>query len=189
MTPKRSLSSCGDPRAVGAGFSLVELMAAMTVTLLIMGSVLALVLSARKVYEVDRVRVGVNRSLRAAADFLVTDVHQAGERLPGDLFFVIVTDSPDYVRESFGFLDKLHICVDTPEPVDLSLFALCKYNIVANSTFSWWGAWLNQIDGQVVIAPEYFMGWSKRMWIPWAFEHHPGDWTYLDVLDLVEGDD
>lgn len=113
----------------------------------------------------------------------------AVERLPRDLFFIIVTDSPDYVRESFGFLDKLHICVDTPEPVDLSLFALCKYNIVANSTFSWWGAWLNQIDGKVVIAPEYFMGWSKRIWIPWAFEHHPGDWTYLDVLDLVEGDD
>lgn len=111
----------------------------------------------------------------------------AVERLPRDLFYVIATDSPDYVRENFGFIGKLHICVDNPEPIDISLFGLCKYNIVANSTFSWWGAWLSRIEDKVVIAPEYHMGWSKRKWIPWSFEHHPRDWTYIDVLDLVEG--
>lgn len=50
---------------------------------------------------------------------------------------------------------------------DMYLMSICKHNIIPNSTFGWWGAWLNQNTNKIVIAPKKWRNrWEAEDWCP-----------------------
>lgn len=73
-----------------------------------------------------------------------------------DPHFFIFSDDPDWVRDNFH-LDYPVTIISHNGPQknyeDLRLMSLCHHNIIANSTFSWWGAWLNLHPDKIVFAP------------------------------------
>lgn len=110
---------------------------------------------------------------------------EAAKKLPKNTKFIIVTDDVEYASKNLNFLPIFHISTENNEAVDMHLFGLCKYNIIANSSFSWWGAWLNQQEEKVVIAPKNHIGWSVGVNIPFSFDSCVDDWVYIDIPKLL----
>lgn len=78
------------------------------------------------------------------------------ERFPGSVEFYIFTNDFPWAEEHFGGMDCHFVKGNTGADSfrDMQLMSLCRHNIVANSSFSWWGAWLNRNPDKIVIAPE-----------------------------------
>ena len=65
---------------------------------------------------------------------------------------VIFSDDPEWCKEQSLFeSDRFLVAEGNINYVDLCLMSLCKAHIIANSSFSWWGAWLAK--SEKVIAP------------------------------------
>ncbi len=79
------------------------------------------------------------------------------EAVPGATFYFF-SDDIDWCKENFS--GSRYAFVTGHEPFeDMYLMSKCHHHIIANSTFSWWGAWLNESPGKIVIAPKK---WHSR---------------------------
>ena len=86
---------------------------------------------------------------------------------PDDMPVVVFSDSIDWVKEQDLFKpDRFMISEQTDKfsdgalvpYIDLCLMTLCDHAIIANSSMSWWGAWLIQNEYKKVVAPKMWFG-------------------------------
>lgn len=72
--------------------------------------------------------------------------------------YFIFSDDIEWCKLNFGFLNNVVFVDGNEDYEDLYLMSFCKNNIMANSSFSWWGAWLNDNKNKKVIAPKKWFG-------------------------------
>ncbi len=107
---------------------------------------------------------------QSAYDYLVANIG-------GNFNLFVFSNDINWVKENMHFPNMYIVDNNQGESSfrDMQLMALCNHNIVANSSFSWWGAWLNQYDNKIVIAPKK---WINRE-TPLANAVIPDIWVKL----------
>ena len=80
--------------------------------------------------------------------------------------FIFCSDDINWCKENFKG-DKFYFVENEKDYIELYLMSLCNNNITSNSSFSWWGAWLNQNENKKVI--------GTKKWFGNAINHFTGD--------------
>ena len=81
------------------------------------------------------------------------------EHFHPETLFLIFSDDIEWCKNAFSKINiKMHFIENNFDYEDLYLMSFCKNNIICNSTFSWWAAWLNNHEGKKVIAPKKWFG-------------------------------
>jgi Glycosyl transferase family 11 len=78
-----------------------------------------------------------------------------------DARFFVFSDDPAFAKfwaRSYPRMTVVEASAGAEAHESLHLMSLCRHHIVANSTFSWWGAWLNARADRQVVAPDRWLG-------------------------------
>ncbi|MEJ2704216.1 MAG: glycosyltransferase [Sedimentisphaerales bacterium] len=136
----------------------------------------------RKLYGVSCGQVdtrGVNIHGSVPLDYYYRCIERLTQTIKNPHFFVF-SDDPGWARDNLKLPYPTTVVANNgpgKDYEDLRLMSLCKHYIIANSTFSWWGAWLNPEKDKMVFAPGQWFN---------AAEHNvkdliPETWTKISV--------
>jgi hypothetical protein len=107
------------------------------------------------------------------------------QRLGSDLVYYIFSDDIIWARANLKF-EGAKVFVDwnnaTRDFEDLRLMTQCRHHITANSTFSWWGAWLGHSDGITLTPNRWFADETKG---PKMDDLLPRNWIRIPVGESV----
>lgn len=107
-------------------------------------------------------------------------VEEAMKKFPKNSLYVVFSDNIKWCKKHLTVLNNRVIFVEGDKYYnDFYLMSLCKHNIVSNSTFSWWAAYINQNPNKIVVAPKHFMypDAPKRL----GGDIWPPEWITIDT--------
>lgn len=106
------------------------------------------------------------------------------DRVDNKLPVYCFSDDPDWVKSELHLENSFVVDWNKGDESwqDMYLMSLCHHNIIANSTFSWWGAWLNTNKDKIVVAPYRCF---NTILTP---EIHPDEWFTIYPKGYVKND-
>lgn len=104
-----------------------------------------------------------------SVDYYLSAMELVRQRLEKPSFFVFCEDV-DWAQDVLGGFSDVTIMDPQAPEHDMAIMSYCRHQIIANSSFSWWGAFLNRNPGQIVIGPST---WFRNGSIPIDVILHP----------------
>ena len=104
------------------------------------------------------------------------NINVALSECTGRIIKIMFSDDPEWCHEQDFFAGDRFLVSDSGDNItDMCLMSMCQYHIMANSTYSWWGAWLS--NSKDVIAPKLWFGPDGQD----PKDVYVDRWEYLDV--------
>jgi Glycosyl transferase family 11 len=91
---------------------------------------------------------------------------------------LFISDDIEFVKKEFSEKDN-YFYENNTEIIDFQLLLNADILIIANSSFSWWAAWLNKKINKIIYAPNYFLGFKINRFYPAGIKIN--DWNWIDV--------
>jgi hypothetical protein len=88
-------------------------------------------------------------------EYVFSAIHFIRQKVSAPVFFIF-SDDMQWCRKNLVMPEETHFIdwnTDKDSFRDMQLMSLCRHNIIANSSFSWWAAWLGTHDNKIVVAP------------------------------------
>lgn len=102
-------------------------------------------------------------------DYYMRSVDYFRKRFDSPIFLIFSND-PEWVKDNLGLQsDSVVVTCNQGEYSyrDMLMMSRCNHNIIANSSFSWWGAWLNSNPNKIVVCPtEWFKDKMSSFIVP-----------------------
>ena len=92
---------------------------------------------------------------QSALDTLLEQM-KAQKKFSGNINLFVFSDDIEWAKENLhtGFQTTFVSGPDIDTCEEMTLMSACRHNVISNSTFGWWGAWLNRNEGKIVVAPK-----------------------------------
>lgn len=100
---------------------------------------------------------------------------EAIKHFNNDVKFIVFSDDISWCKENLGLDNALYS--ENSTAVDLCIMSKCDDHIIANSSYSWWGAWLNLNVNKKVIAP--------KIWFGPYYQHHDTKDLYCEGWSII----
>ena len=102
-------------------------------------------------------------------DFIILDIKYYKKAIEhifkkiNDPIFFIFSDDIKWCEKNLNFINNKYYIKSKKDYEDLYLMSKCKHNIIANSTFSWWAAYLNNNKNKIIITPKVWTNKKKDL--------------------------
>lgn len=102
------------------------------------------------------------------------------QKIINNAHFFIFSDDIKWIKNNYNFSTNTTFIDNAgPDYEHLFLMSQCKHQITANSTFSWWAAWLNPNSGKIIITPKY---WYNDQYLNNTLTRIPKEWIKLNNM-------